>query len=106
MEEILPSLRYIAENGTEKDKAAAKAVGSIFNRTDDVAAKELCLTAMKRIGNKTAQKELLRIYNDEAVAAEWRIACAEFLQIAPPPRAKVAETEMSAGSESIVRRAQ
>jgi hypothetical protein len=106
MDEILPSLRYLAENGSEKDQAAAKAVGSIFSRTDDVAAKELCLTAMKRIGNKTAQKELLRIYNDETVAAEWRLACAEYLQIARPQRSKTAETEMTAGAKSLSRRDQ
>jgi hypothetical protein len=104
MDEILPSLRYIAENGSEKDKAAAKAVGSIFSRTDDVEAKELCLTAMKRIGNKTAQKEMLRIYNDETVAAEWRLACAEYLQIAPPRLSKAAETETASGPEAISRR--
>lgn len=106
MEEILPSLRYIAAHGTEKDKAAAKAVGSIFSRTGDVAAKELCLTAMKRIGNKTALKEMRRIYDDETVAAEWRVVCAEYLQIAPPQRARAAATEMSVGSESLSRRAQ
>ena len=104
MDEILPSLKYIAENGSEKDKAAAKAVGSIFRRTDDVEAKELCLTAMKRIGNKTAQKEMLRIYNDETVAVEWRLACAEYLQIAPPQGAKIAETGMTAGADSLSRR--
>ncbi len=98
MDEILPSLRYIAANGSEQDKEAVKAVASIFSRTEDATAKELCLEAMKRIGNKTAQKELLRIYHDETIAVEWRIACAEYLQIAAPPRAKTAGTEMSAGS--------
>lgn len=106
MDEILPSLKYIAENGSEKDKAAAKAVGSIFRRTDDVAAKELCLAAMKRIGNKTAKNEMLRIYNDETVATEWRLACAEYLQIAPPPGTKVADTDLTAGPESLSRRDQ
>lgn len=106
MDEILPSLRYLAENGSEKDQAAAKAVGSIFSRTDDVLAKELCLTAMMRIGNKTAQKELLRIYNDETVAAEWRTECAEYLQIAPPQRSKAAQGEMTADAESLSRRDQ
>lgn len=98
MDDVLPSLRYIAEHGSEKDKAAAKAVGSIFSRTEDAVARELCLEAMKRIGNKTAQKELLRIYNDETVAAEWRAACAEYLQIGAAVRPKDAAAEMTAGS--------
>jgi hypothetical protein len=38
---------------------------------------------MKRIGNKTAQAEMLRIYHDDTVPVEWRNACAEYLQIAP-----------------------
>jgi hypothetical protein len=105
MEEILPSLRYIAANGSEKDKAAALAVGSIFSRTEDMTAKDLCLAALKRIGNKTAEKEMLRIYSDETVAAEWRVACAEFLQMAPP-RAKSAELDIATGSETISRKAQ
>jgi hypothetical protein len=88
MDDVLQSLRYIAENGTDKDKAAAKAVGSLFSRTEDVAAKELCLSAMKRIGNKTAQAEMLRIYHDLSVPAEWRNACAEYLQIAPAQPSK------------------
>jgi len=98
MEEVLPSLRYIAENGTEKDKEAAKAVGSIFSRTEDVLAKEICLSAMKRIGNKTARREMLRIYNDDTVAPDWRIAFAEYLQIPPPQRSRDAKTEASVGS--------
>ncbi|HEV7473627.1 MAG TPA: hypothetical protein VGN90_06250 [Pyrinomonadaceae bacterium] len=101
MEDVLHSLRYVAANGSEKDKAAAKAVGAIFSQTEDVAAKELCLAAMKRIGNKIAQKEMQRIYNDHTVAIEWRIACAEYLQIALPQRPKAAETEASAGSVVI-----
>ena len=102
MEEVLPSLRYIAENGTVKDKEAAKAVGSIFSRTEDVAAKELCLGAMKRIGNKTAQREMLRIYNDNTVQAEWRMLCAEYLQIASPQGSTAAESETSVGSSNDV----
>ena len=98
MEEILPSLRYIAENGSEKDKEAVKAVGSIFSRTEDVVAKDLCLAAMKRIGNKTAQREMMRIYNDQTVPAQWRIASAEYLQIASPEGSKEAVTEAAAGS--------
>jgi hypothetical protein len=98
MNEVLPSLRYIAENGTEKDKEAAKAVGSIFSRTEDVEARALCLGAMKRIGNKTAQREMLRIYNDKTVQAEWRMLCAEYFQIASPQGSTAAKTDTSVGS--------
>jgi hypothetical protein len=72
IEEILPSLRFIAENGSIKDKDAAKAVGSIFSQTQDSLAKDLCLSALRRIGNQVAQREMRRILNDGSVALRWR----------------------------------
>jgi hypothetical protein len=98
IEEILPSLRYIAENGSIKDQAAAKAVGSIFRQTQDNRAKDLCLSALSRIGNKVAQREIRRILDDETVALRWRIACAEYLRISLPQNWKTAETELSVES--------
>jgi hypothetical protein len=79
IEEILPSLRFIAENGSIKDKDAAKAVGSIFSQTQDSLAKDLCLSALRRIGNQVAQREMRRILDDGSVALRWRIACAQYL---------------------------
>jgi len=80
MEEVLASLRYVSENGSEKDNESAKVVGSIFSRTEDVQARELCLSTLKKIGNKVAMREILRIYHDATVPAEWRAACAEYLR--------------------------
>jgi len=96
LEKVLPSLRYVAENGTVKDMAAAKAMGSIFSRTEDAQARDLCLMALKRIGNKVATRELWRIYGDETVPADWRNLSAEYLQIEQPQRSKDIGT--SAGS--------
>ena len=89
MELVLPSLRFIAENGSEKDNEAAKAVASIFSRTEDVEARGLCLSGLKRIANKVAMREMLRIYHDTNVPVEWRIACAEYLRIELPQDSKV-----------------
>lgn len=88
MENVLPSLRFIAENGSEKDKAAARTLGSVFYQTENTEAKDLCLSALKRIGNKEAQKEMLRIYQDANVATEWRAACAEYLLLDAPQRSR------------------
>jgi len=71
-------------------------VGSIFSRTEDVQARELCLSTLKKIGNKVAMREILRIYHDATVPAEWRTACAEYLRI-EPHRSKA--VEMSVGSQ-------
>jgi len=100
MEAILPSLRFIAENGSIKDREAARAVSSIFHRTQDSAARDLCVSALKRIGNEVAQREMRRIYNDDTVALRWRIALAEYLRISPPPNGKTAETGASVESQT------
>jgi hypothetical protein len=97
MEKVLPSLRFIAENGSARDNEAAKVVGAIFSKTEDFFARDLCLSALKKIGNKLATKEMVRIYNDNAVATEWRNACAVYLGIAPGQRSKV---ELKAESQA------
>lgn len=97
LEKVLPSLRFIAENGSAIDNEAAKVVAAVFSRTEDFFAKDLCLSALKKIGNKLAIREMVRIYNDNAVAAELRNACAVYLGIAPGQRSKVG---MSAESQA------
>jgi len=101
MEAILPSLRFIAENGSIEDKDAAKVVGSIFRQTQDSLARDLCLSALKQIGNEVAQKEMRRIYNDDTIALRWRVASAEYLRITPPPHSKTTETEASVESPTL-----
>ena len=98
METILPSLRFIAENGSFEDKDAAKLVGSIFSKTQDSLARDLCLAALKKIDNEIARKEMLRIYSDDTVALHWRIALAEYLRISPPQ--KTTETRVSVESQN------
>jgi len=92
MEKVFPSLRFIAENGSDKDNDAAKAVGSIFARTEDILARDLCLSALKKIGNKVAKREMLRMYNDTTVPAEWRTTCAEYLGIPSPQSSQAGAT--------------
>src|SRR6185295_8463715 len=89
MEKVLPSLRFIAENGSARDSEAAKVVATVFSRTEDFFAKDLCLSALKKIGNKLAMKEMARIYNDDSVATELRNTCAVYLGLAPGQPSKV-----------------
>ncbi len=63
MEPVIASLQFIAENGSEKDNDAARAVASVFSRTDDHMARELCLLALKKIEDKVAKKLMQRVYN-------------------------------------------
>jgi len=92
MERVFPSLRFIAENGSEKDNEAARAVGSIFSRTENSLARGLCLSALKRIGNTVAKREMLRIYDDSSVPAEWRTICARYLGMPSPEGLKADAT--------------
>ena len=98
MEKVMPSLQYVAENGTDKEKGVAKTVGSIFSRTEDDQARKLCLSALKKIGNKEAVREMARIYEDPKLTEEWRSTISEYLQIEQPQRSRV--IGMSAGSRS------
>jgi hypothetical protein len=91
LEKVYPSLRFIAEKGSDKDNQAAKAVVSIFERTEDILARDLSLAALKKIGNKVAKREMLRIYNDTTVAAKWRTTCAEYLGM-PSPQSSRADS--------------
>jgi hypothetical protein len=100
MENVFPSLRFIAENGSEKDNDAAKVVGSIFGRTEDILARDLCLSALKKIGNNVARREILRIYNDTTVPPEWRTTCAEYLGMPSPQSSHAGAT--SAGPQTKI----
>jgi hypothetical protein len=95
LEAILPSLRFLAENGSIEHKDAAKVVGLIFRQTQDSLTRDLCLSALKRIGNEVARREMLRIYDDNSVALAWRITLADYLRIAPPHDSKATENEIS-----------
>jgi hypothetical protein len=95
MEKVFPPLRFIAENGSEQDNDAAKSVGSIFGRTENILARDLCLSALKRIGSKVAKREMLQIYNDSTVPAEWRTICADYLGMPSPQRSKADSTSGS-----------
>ncbi len=59
--------------------AEVRAIADVFNRTEDIQAKELCLLGLGRIENNSAKKELRRIQNDARTAQEWRSLAQEYL---------------------------
>jgi hypothetical protein len=82
IEEVRRSLRFIEENSAAASGRMASVVASIFARTEDETAREICLSGLYRIDNETAKKELLSIYNNQQLTARWRIASAEYLRMA------------------------
>ncbi len=74
------SLQYLADHGAAADGSAARAAALIFQRTKDTEARRLCLDALGRINNKSAENALLHLYRQEQPQSEWRAAIAERLR--------------------------
>jgi hypothetical protein len=87
------SLQFLADHGAGADGSAARAAALIFQRTNDDAARRLCLDALYKINSKTAKNQLLRIYREEPPHSGWRLAIAERLRqaVAEDSRMKPAE---------------
>lgn len=89
---VKKSLQFLTEHAA--DGSSAKAAATIFQRTQDVEAKALCLEALSRINNKTARAEMLLIYQREP-QAELRAQLAERLRkaVTDDPRIKPSEAK-------------
>jgi hypothetical protein len=87
------SLQFLAERGAGANGAAARATGAIFQRTNDVELRHLCLDALYKINSRTAKHELLRIYGNEQPHSEWRAEIAQRLRkaVSEDTRMKPAE---------------
>lgn len=80
MSDVDASLRFLAERGKDAKGSAARAAALIFQRTGEVETRKLCLDVLSRINDKTARKEMLRIFREQQPQSEWRIALAERLR--------------------------
>jgi len=80
MNTVKRSLQFLVDHGAGADASAARTAALIFQRTNDDAARRLCLDALYKINNKTARNQLLRIYREEQLHSEWRLAIAERLR--------------------------
>lgn len=80
LDEVRHSLQFIADYGAKADGRTAKAVSFIFTHTNDDEARRLCLDGLYSINNSTAKQEMLALYQNESVAAAWRLVIAEHLR--------------------------
>lgn len=87
------SLQFLADRGAAANGSAARAAAAIFQRTNDLEVRRLCLDALSKINSKTAKQELLRIYRDEQPQSEWRAEIAQRLRkaVTEDPRMRPAE---------------
>ncbi|HXQ70429.1 MAG TPA: hypothetical protein VN844_08085 [Pyrinomonadaceae bacterium] len=92
MNDVLRSLHFIAQHGSEAGASAASATAKIFARTKDEETRRACLDSLSRIGNPKAKNELLRISQNPAVDQTLRDIAAEYLRGVTPPVQPIAVT--------------
>ena len=92
LNEVLKSLRFIAEHGDEAESAAAVAMAKIFARTKDDVTRRACLESLARISNPRAKNELLRISQNSKIDQTLRDIALEYVRSTPSPTQPIAVT--------------
>lgn len=80
MNDVLRSLRFIADHGTEAGSSGALVTAKIFARTNDDETRRACLDGLARIDNAKARRELLRISQNPKVDQTLRDIAADHLR--------------------------
>ena len=73
---IRTSLRFLAENAHAANGSAAKVAARVFERTTDSESRTLSLDVLSRINDKSARKEMLRLFRAQQPNSEWRASLA------------------------------
>jgi hypothetical protein len=84
---VRSSLRFLADHAPAANGSVAKTAAKVFAHTSDHESRTLCLDVLSRINDKTARKQMLTLFREQAPYSEWRGALAERL------RKAVTETE-------------
>jgi hypothetical protein len=77
---VQKSLKFLADNAAAANGSAAKIAARVFERSTDDDSRTLCLDVMSRINDKTARKEMLRIFRQQPPQSEWRAVLAARLR--------------------------
>lgn len=72
MTKVRTSLRFLADRATAANGSSARAAALVFQHTNETEARLLCLDVLSRINDKTARKEMLRIFREQQPQSEWR----------------------------------
>lgn len=80
LDEVMRSLRYIADHGSEADARAITATARIFYRTEDEETRLVCLESLARINSPRARKELIKISSNRDLAQVWKDLIAVYLK--------------------------
>jgi hypothetical protein len=77
---VQKSLRFLADNAVAANGSTAKVAARVFQRSTDEESRKLCLDVLSRINDKTARKEMLRIFREEPPNSQWRVVVAARLR--------------------------
>ena len=77
---VQKSLKFLADNAVAANGSTAKVAARVFQRSSDEASRKLCLDVLSRINDKTARKEMLRIFREEPPGSDWRAIVAARLR--------------------------
>ena len=101
IEDVRRSLEYVARAGGRADAKTARAAARIFERTNDVETRRLCLNCLYRIDSETAKRELLRIYRTPGLDAALRTLSGEYLLSALREEQRIAPGDAKAIMASV-----
>jgi len=96
LRDVRASLEFLADRGTTANGSSARGAALVFQHTNEPETRRLCLDVLSKINDKTARKEMLRIFRDLQPQSEWRVAVAERLRkaVAEDERVKPAEAKV------------
>jgi len=72
MTDVRTSLKFLADRADAANGSSARAAALVFQHTNESETRLLCLDVLSRINDKTARKEMLRIFRDQQPESEWR----------------------------------
>lgn len=90
---VRQSLQFLVDEGTAASDGAAKAASAIFEKTNDDETRRLSLEALSKMNNRTARKELLRLFQLQPPQSELRADIAARLRRALEGNAQVKPKE-------------
>jgi hypothetical protein len=93
MTDVRTSLKFLADRAAAANGSSARAAALVFQHTNETETRLLCLDVLSRINDKTARKEMLRIFREQQPQSEWRGTVAARLRQAVTDDARVKPSE-------------
>jgi hypothetical protein len=93
VDEVKRSLSVIRDSASASDSNTARVVALVFDHTKNGQIRSLALDCLYQINDSVAKNELLRIYQDQNVEAEWRRMSGKYLRLAIREQQRIAPSD-------------